>query len=172
MKCYLIITFFPAQVVGEALLWTLGQGLGDAFTREVRDAWGLFYKFVGDCMKKGLNESYAAAASMWTTNRLPPTHPNYYPSQTITRCSYALSFYFVYIGCLFYLMSTLYAISRNFIHISFNTCIKKKCSTDSRNILYIVLSLFAVVNKMKNIHLTDRQCKLWNSNHSNIKENH
>ena len=50
------------QVVGEALLWTLGQGLGDSFTREVRDAWSSFYKFVGDCMKKGLNESYAAAA--------------------------------------------------------------------------------------------------------------
>jgi hemoglobin-like flavoprotein len=27
------------DVVGECLLWTLGQGLGEAFTPEVRDAW-------------------------------------------------------------------------------------------------------------------------------------
>src|SRR5688572_29253509 len=27
------------QIVGEALLWTLEQGLGDAFTDEVKEAW-------------------------------------------------------------------------------------------------------------------------------------
>ena len=29
--------------VGAALLWTLEQGLGDAFTPEVRDAWSAVY---------------------------------------------------------------------------------------------------------------------------------
>ena len=54
--------FLLVQVVGEALLATLSAGLGELFTREVRDAWSSFYQFVADCMKKGLNESYAAAA--------------------------------------------------------------------------------------------------------------
>ena len=56
------VLLFLVQVVGEALLWTLSQGLGDSFTREVRDAWSSFYQFVSESMKKGLNESYAAAA--------------------------------------------------------------------------------------------------------------
>lgn len=31
------------EVVAEALLWTLEQGLGEAFTDEVREAWGETY---------------------------------------------------------------------------------------------------------------------------------
>ena len=31
------------DLVGAALLWTLGQGLGDAFTDDVRDAWAQAY---------------------------------------------------------------------------------------------------------------------------------
>ena len=31
------------QTVGAALLWTLEQGLGDAFTPEVKDAWAAAY---------------------------------------------------------------------------------------------------------------------------------
>lgn len=31
------------DTVGAALLWTLGQGLGDAFTPEVKDAWPAVY---------------------------------------------------------------------------------------------------------------------------------
>ncbi len=40
------VTAEQYQTVGEALLWTLGQGLGDAFTPEVRDAWTAAYMIV------------------------------------------------------------------------------------------------------------------------------
>lgn len=40
------VTAEQYQTVGEALLWTLGQGLGDAFTPEVRDAWSTAYTIV------------------------------------------------------------------------------------------------------------------------------
>jgi hemoglobin-like flavoprotein len=36
--------------VGEALLWTLDYGLGEAFTTEVRDAWGTLYGLLSRCM--------------------------------------------------------------------------------------------------------------------------
>lgn len=36
--------------VGTALLWTLEQGLGDAFTPAVREAWGAAYKVLADTM--------------------------------------------------------------------------------------------------------------------------
>jgi len=36
--------------VGEALLWTLEQGLGDAFTAEVKDAWATVYGIVSKTM--------------------------------------------------------------------------------------------------------------------------
>lgn len=37
--------------VGEALLWTLEQGLGKDFTPEVKDAWAEAYKLLSDTMK-------------------------------------------------------------------------------------------------------------------------
>ena len=37
--------------VGEALLWTLGQGLGDDFTEEVEAAWTTVYTILADTMK-------------------------------------------------------------------------------------------------------------------------
>ena len=37
--------------VAEALLWTLGQGLGDAFTPAVRGAWTTTYTVLADTMK-------------------------------------------------------------------------------------------------------------------------
>jgi hypothetical protein len=37
-------------VVGEALLWTLDYGLGEAFTPEVKAAWGAVYKAVSMTM--------------------------------------------------------------------------------------------------------------------------
>ena len=42
----------PAQyaTVGAALLWTLEQGLGDAFTPEVRDAWVDAYEVLAQTM--------------------------------------------------------------------------------------------------------------------------
>jgi hemoglobin-like flavoprotein len=45
--------------VGAALLWTLAQGLGPAFTDEVRAAWTITYAIVSDTMRRAA----AAAAS-------------------------------------------------------------------------------------------------------------
>ena len=36
--------------VGAALLWTLGQGLGDGFTAEVKAAWTAVYTLISDVM--------------------------------------------------------------------------------------------------------------------------
>jgi hemoglobin-like flavoprotein len=36
--------------VGEALLWTLDYGLGEAFTTDVREAWGTLYGLLSRCM--------------------------------------------------------------------------------------------------------------------------
>jgi hemoglobin-like flavoprotein len=41
------------DVVGQALLWTLDFGLGEAFTVEVRDAWARVYGLVAQTMKMG-----------------------------------------------------------------------------------------------------------------------
>ena len=38
------------DTVGAALLWTLRQGLGDAFTEEVEDAWVTAYSLFADQM--------------------------------------------------------------------------------------------------------------------------
>ena len=37
--------------VAEALLWTLGQGLGDGFTPAVKEAWTVTYGILADTMK-------------------------------------------------------------------------------------------------------------------------
>lgn len=39
--------------VGAALIWTLGQGLGPAFTDEVKEAWTTVYTILADTMKAG-----------------------------------------------------------------------------------------------------------------------
>ena len=39
------------DVVGAALMWTLEQGLGEAFTTEVRDAWKKAYRLLATLMK-------------------------------------------------------------------------------------------------------------------------
>jgi hemoglobin-like flavoprotein len=39
------------DTVGEALLWTLEQGLGEAFTPEVKQAWAETYGALADVMK-------------------------------------------------------------------------------------------------------------------------
>lgn len=44
--------------VAQALLWTLAQGLGDAYTDECNDAWVAVYTVIADTMKSG-----AAAAA-------------------------------------------------------------------------------------------------------------
>ena len=44
--------------VGEALLWTLGQGLGDAFTDEVKEAWTATYMLMAQVMMEAASEAH------------------------------------------------------------------------------------------------------------------
>lgn len=46
-------------VVAQALLWTLGQGLGDAFTDEAEEAWTITYTTLADVMIEAANEEAA-----------------------------------------------------------------------------------------------------------------
>jgi hemoglobin-like flavoprotein len=48
--------------VGEALLWTLEKGLGDAFTAQVRDAWTALYVAVAQIMRAAAKGKSAAVA--------------------------------------------------------------------------------------------------------------
>jgi hemoglobin-like flavoprotein len=48
------------QTVGEALLWTLEQGLGAAFTPDVKEAWALVYAIVAETAISGAHEALAA----------------------------------------------------------------------------------------------------------------
>lgn len=43
------------DTVGAALLWTLQQGLGDAYTAEVEDAWSAVYETLAATMKHAAN---------------------------------------------------------------------------------------------------------------------
>ncbi|MAO57400.1 MAG: hemin receptor [Rhodospirillaceae bacterium] len=45
------------EIVGGALLWTLGQGLGDAFTPEVEEAWAEAYGLLATVMKEAAAEA-------------------------------------------------------------------------------------------------------------------
>ena len=49
------------NMVGAALLWTLEQGLGEAFTDEVKNAWAAVYEVLADTMKAGAAEAEQAA---------------------------------------------------------------------------------------------------------------
>ena len=49
--------------VSEALLWTLGQGLGDAFTDEVQDAWVEAYTILASVMKAAAEKLVARRAA-------------------------------------------------------------------------------------------------------------
>ncbi len=48
------------ETVGTALLWTLGQGLGDAFTPAVRDAWTVCYTTLAGLMKEAAHQAASA----------------------------------------------------------------------------------------------------------------
>ena len=48
------------DTVGSALLWTLDQGLGEAYTEEVETAWATAYGLLADTMKSAAAESAAA----------------------------------------------------------------------------------------------------------------
>lgn len=56
--------------VGEALLWTLDQGLGQAFTREVEEAWAHVYQLLARTMKMGSAAVGAEAAAPAARARL------------------------------------------------------------------------------------------------------
>jgi hemoglobin-like flavoprotein len=45
------------ETVGQALLWTLEQGLGASFTPEVRDAWAETYELVASVMQRAAREA-------------------------------------------------------------------------------------------------------------------
>lgn len=47
------------DTVGAALLWTLGQGLGETFTDDVRDAWTSAYTLLATTMKDAAEEAAA-----------------------------------------------------------------------------------------------------------------
>jgi hemoglobin-like flavoprotein len=47
------------DTVGAALLWTLEQGLGDAFTADVKDAWATVYGVLAGTMKSAAAEAAA-----------------------------------------------------------------------------------------------------------------
>ena len=51
-------------IFGEALMWTLEHGLGDAFTPEVCEAWSTVYDLVADTMKDAAN-STALLPTAW-----------------------------------------------------------------------------------------------------------
>ena len=44
------------DTVGEALIWTLGQGLGEAFTPAVEEAWTKTYTMIAEVMKSAASE--------------------------------------------------------------------------------------------------------------------
>jgi hemoglobin-like flavoprotein len=45
------------DTVGEALIWTLQQGLGEGFTPEVQEAWIAVYGVLSDTMKGAAAEA-------------------------------------------------------------------------------------------------------------------
>lgn len=47
------------DTVAAALLWTLGQGLGDAFTDDVKEAWTAAYVILATTMKEAANSVVA-----------------------------------------------------------------------------------------------------------------
>jgi hemoglobin-like flavoprotein len=51
------------EVVGEALLWTLERGLGNAFTAEVKQAWTRVYMLLAATMQAGANDAVTLRAA-------------------------------------------------------------------------------------------------------------
>ena len=52
------------EVVGGALLWTLEQGLGEAFTAEVREAWSAAYALLSGEMRAAAATAPASGPSL------------------------------------------------------------------------------------------------------------
>ena len=51
------VTVAHYAIVGEALMWTLEQGLGKSFTPEVRSAWAKVYGILAGTMQAGAVEA-------------------------------------------------------------------------------------------------------------------
>ena len=58
------------ETVGAALLWTLEQGLGDAFTQPVKAAWTEAYTVLSSVMQKGADGSVASPRPVSGGDRL------------------------------------------------------------------------------------------------------
>lgn len=56
------------DTVGAALLWTLAQGLGSAFTPATREAWAIAYAALAGMMQAGAAESAAAGTPLSATS--------------------------------------------------------------------------------------------------------
>ena len=56
--------------VGGALLWTLGQGLGEAFTPEAEEAWAETYRTLASVMQAAATEETEDGASTPASRRL------------------------------------------------------------------------------------------------------
>jgi hemoglobin-like flavoprotein len=50
--------------VGNALMWTLDEGLGDKFTPQVRDAWAAAYDLLSEVMQLGAIEPAEAGSAV------------------------------------------------------------------------------------------------------------
>jgi hemoglobin-like flavoprotein len=57
------------DIVGAALLWTLGKSLGAEFAPEAKDAWTMVYDVLATTMRE-------AAATARLTDTLPARQPN------------------------------------------------------------------------------------------------
>jgi len=51
------------DTVGQALIWTLQKGLGDAFTDELCDAWVAAYQLLSGVMQQGARDAQLAKAA-------------------------------------------------------------------------------------------------------------
>lgn len=69
------------DLVGSALLWTLREGLGDAFTKDVETAWTEVYGIIADVMKKAAAAHVGAAAGKV---EVAPAPPDPRASQSVT----------------------------------------------------------------------------------------
>ena len=57
------VEWWQYQVVGEALIWTLERGLGNAFTPEVQAAWTRVYGLLAVTMQDGARDAVTMRAA-------------------------------------------------------------------------------------------------------------
>src|SRR4029079_3062802 len=61
--------------IGSALLWTLGRGLGDAFTPEVEAAWATVYALLCERMQRAIDEANPTYLRPLLSTFLVPAQP-------------------------------------------------------------------------------------------------